>query len=386
MEYTPLSPAVPKWICGIFVALSGLFFMAYIIQNAGSALIVAGDFVVFFHAAQASAGHAVEAYTMKPTAPPCPDNGLCPFAYPPYFLFFLRPLAGLPYNVAALCGLGVSWLSYVMVIFYSPFWRRITQDVSRKERMLFSALVMVSPFVVCNLMTAQTGFLMGACLIGGLAWLETRPVLAGVLLGMLAIKPQAALLVPIALMAGGHWRAFFVAGIAVSVLAGASMVIYGHEVWSAYFTQTAVFTEYARDIPLGMRKLTLSMYSTVKLMGAGASWAMGGQILCMVVSTVLVWRVYRARAEPIIAASVLITATLLSAPYVMAYDMLACIIPVLLWLSRPVGRPYEWMAAIMLLATPLLLPQITQQLMPVGGLVLMIAVAVAYLEKRNVIQ
>jgi len=41
-----------------------------------------------------------------------------------------------------------------------------------------------------------------------LVMLVERPILAGVLIGCLAYKPQFGLLIPLVLIAGSHWRAF----------------------------------------------------------------------------------------------------------------------------------------------------------------------------------
>ena len=46
---------------------------------------------------------------------------------------------------------------------------------------------------------------------GVLLQLEARPLLAGLLLGLLTYKPHFGLLFPIALMFGGYWRALFAA-------------------------------------------------------------------------------------------------------------------------------------------------------------------------------
>ncbi len=58
----------------------------------------------------------------------------------------------------------------------------------------------------------------------GLSLLERRPLLAGGLLGLLIYKPQLGLLIPVALLAGRHWRAS--EGVAVSL--GERDVAYWH--------------------------------------------------------------------------------------------------------------------------------------------------------------
>ncbi len=43
---------------------------------------------------------------------------------------------------------------------------------------------------------------------GALLQLDKRPVLAGILFGLLAYKPQFGLLIPFVLAASGRWRTF----------------------------------------------------------------------------------------------------------------------------------------------------------------------------------
>jgi len=58
-----------------------------------------------------------------------------------------------------------------------------------------------------------------------------------VLLGLLCYKPHLALLVPVALAAGGHWRAFGAAAVTVAVVVGLSVALFGVEPWRAYLAE-----------------------------------------------------------------------------------------------------------------------------------------------------
>ena len=69
--------------------------------------------------------------------------------------------------------------------------------------MLFLA---VAPGVAVNVFFGQNGFLTAALLIGGLVNLDRRPILSGILFGMLTIKPQFGLLLPVLLLITGRWR------------------------------------------------------------------------------------------------------------------------------------------------------------------------------------
>ena len=68
--------------------------------------------------------------------------------------------------------------------------------------------LLAAPAVFINAVGGQNGTWTAALFGGGLSLLERRPLLAGGLLGLLIYKPQLALLIPVALLAGRHWRAF----------------------------------------------------------------------------------------------------------------------------------------------------------------------------------
>ena len=67
-------------------------------------------------------------------------------------------------------------------------------------------LALAFPAVLVNLGHGQNGFLTAALLGGALVVLDRRPIVAGILFGLLVYKPQFGLMIPLALVAGGHWR------------------------------------------------------------------------------------------------------------------------------------------------------------------------------------
>src|SRR5436309_2254785 len=64
------------------------------------------------------------------------------------------------------------------------------------------------PAVFVNLGHGHNGFLTAALLGGALVLLDRRPIVAGVLFGLMAYKPQFGLMIPLVLIATGRWRAF----------------------------------------------------------------------------------------------------------------------------------------------------------------------------------
>jgi hypothetical protein len=100
------------------------------------------------------------------------------WSYPPHVLLFIWPFGLMPYLPAF-----VLWTLGGFALF---LYAAAAGGVERKH-VLFVA---VAPAVAVNVFIGQNGFFTAAPLIGGLVNLDRRPVLAGVLFGILTIRPQ----------------------------------------------------------------------------------------------------------------------------------------------------------------------------------------------------
>ena len=165
--------------------------------------------------------------------------------------------------------------------------------------------------------------------------LRSRPVLAGALLGLMAYKPQLALLIPFALMAGGEWRALIAAILSQLVLVLVSLPILGIEPWGAFLYKlahpAAVFSSSSSD----WRSIP-SMMIFVRTLGLGtlagsiAHWSIAS---VAAVGTLWTWR---RTQDGVIRMAVLAAAILLVTPYLRAYDLLLLVLPVAMLLR---GKP-----------------------------------------------
>jgi hypothetical protein len=82
------------------------------------------------------------------------------------------------------------------------------------------------------------GFLLTtAALLAIFASLDRRPVVAGVLIGLLTVKPQLGILFPFALIASGRWRVFLWAAMTAVALFAISVAIGGLESWHDYIAK-----------------------------------------------------------------------------------------------------------------------------------------------------
>jgi alpha-1,2-mannosyltransferase len=118
--------------------------------------------------------------------------------YPPFFLFVAGLLATMPYIVALAVWQGVTLALYlfcvraILLTFPSP----VIEETRNKTWLL---LAVAFPAVIVNLGHGHNGFLSSALMSGALVMLDKRPVLAGILFGLLSYKPQFGLLIPLVL-------------------------------------------------------------------------------------------------------------------------------------------------------------------------------------------
>ncbi|SCV00655.1 hypothetical protein CNECB9_750011 [Cupriavidus necator] len=118
-----------------------------------------------------------------------------PWAYPPMFLLFVMPLALFPFAASYLIFIGSTAAIYIAALI------RIV-DIPGAPRYAVWLPVVAFPGVHEAAIMGQNSLLTAGLAAWGLIHLRARPVLSGVLIGLLSIKPQLALLFPVALVAG----------------------------------------------------------------------------------------------------------------------------------------------------------------------------------------
>ena len=230
-----------------------------------------------------------------------------PFPYPPTAILLFRPLALLPYQTDY-----VVWTLGTLALF-------VWAVVATCSRLAISIIgVIVAPVTISCIASGQTGFLAAALLIAGLRLVGSRPILSGVLIGLLAYKPQMAMLVPIAFVAAGCWRAFAAACVTVSVLAAIPTVAYGFGIWTHWIAMLPAYSDaFDRDL-VGMR-LKPTIMANLQIAGVALPIAKAVQGLAAVAVAVLVWRCFRRNAGRLATAALLV-GTVLATPHAFIYD------------------------------------------------------------------
>jgi hypothetical protein len=247
------------------------------------------------------------------------EAGKWPWSYPPTFLLVVLPLAKLPYLVA----LGL-WLGASLALLLWVGYRMAPHPAT-------PALVLLYPAVGNSLFSGQNGCLSAALIGAGLMLVERRPWLAGLLIGLLSYKPNLGLLIPLALIAGGHWRAFAGAAISTLAFAGLSLAVFGWAPWQGFFDNLGFVAEMIETRAATLENMP-TLFALVYLVKGPLALAYGLQAAGTIAAAVFVLWLWRRPARLEVKAAGLLLALPLSAPYFQFYD-LAMLALALLWLA-----------------------------------------------------
>lgn len=313
-----------------------------------------GDYSAFWTAAHAmAAGDAVAIYEPQVffdwlnRIAPAQDSWTLTWQYPPTMLFAVSFLALLPF------GLGYAvWSGGGLAIFALS---------ARAAGLRGDALLIMlaAPVVFHTTVTGQNGFLTASLLLGACLAPKDRPILAGLCAALLTMKPQLGLLVPIAYIAGGCWRAFAVAAIGSLTLAALSVAAFGIESWTAFVGSVVHIGGLTSEGVMQLFKMP-TPYAAFIMAGLPKPAAMGLHLLfalAAVAATVLVWR--RSDSKPLRALTVCV-GTFLATPFGYYYELVIIAAPLALLAVETAQkndwRRYDHLLLAALFYLPILLP------------------------------
>jgi hypothetical protein len=314
-----------------FAILSGFFFVAvtgsylYALHwtmpfpRDGSTLVVGRDFLNFWMYGRAAAlphpggWYDVVTYQRELATLIDPSYPGQNWSYPPSIMLIAAPFGRLDYLPALL-----SWSLLGLTIFLPV----AVHHIADKRALIALAL---SPAAVFCLISGQSSLITAAMLIGIFAWLDRRPLIAGVLIGLLTLKPQLGLLFPFLLIASGRWRVFTSASVTALALVAVTAALFGPQVWVDFVTLGLPAQNLVLSDPGG---IATPYYPTVfmNLRGVGLSYiaAMAGQI-CFTLPAIgtVVWA-FRCRvgADPRWLFALFASCSIAAVPYLLSYDTL----------------------------------------------------------------
>jgi len=231
------------------------------------------------------------------------------WSYPPHIELFVWPLGLLPYLPAYVvwCAIGIALYLFVC------------STALRRDRMVFAAF---APGVAICVFFGQNGFYTAALLLAGMLNRERRPVLAGILFGILTIKPQLGLLVPIVLLIERRWITIASAVITIAAMVEATTLLYGWDIWIAYWREVVPQQMWLTETSDGLLfALVGSVFYGVRMVGLpnGFAWAVQYAVAAVAVAAVA-WA-YWQRRDPALSLALLVSAVFLVTPYILTYDM-----------------------------------------------------------------
>lgn len=369
------APLSPGWRAAwIFVAFCALFLFARDVAATrfGEDFSIAGvalwgrDFVnVYTSGALANAGRldilydvpAYQAYQLELFGASLNAHN---YSYPPVTLLYTWLFALLPYSVAL-----IAWLGGTGML----FWRAARPYLQGAGLPAWMALA--APASLVNLWAGHYGFLIGALWLGAWSALPKRPVLAGILVGCMVVKPHLAVLAPLVLLWRREWIAILAAALTAAAAVGLSLLLFGPELWITYLTRTAmVQAAMVDDAGAFFISMMPTLMPALSLLGVPVALAgiVQAAVALGAIAALLKWLPRDSREAGLATA----TATFLVLPYAFAYDMTAAGLAGLLVLRASLGSQTGWFvgAATLAALTPMIIMYLNPVSLPVAPLLL----------------
>jgi alpha-1,2-mannosyltransferase len=290
---------------------------------------VSADFLSFYAAGvladqgQAIAAYSRAAHEAMEQALAAPGIDYQYFLYPPPFLLICAALGRLQWITAFIGFQAVTMLFCLAVL-------RATLRLP--ARMCIAALL-AFPAVGWVLLLGQNSFLTAALFGGALLLLQKRPVIAGLLIAGLSYKPHLALLIPVALAAGGYWRTFIAAAAGVLALCIITSLLFGLTIWPAYVASFAATQVELQAGLVGRFGAMVTPYGALRAAGVVQAAATLGHAVAAIAAAAVVAVLWHRRAPWPLRAAALLSGALVAAPFALFYDLMLVLVA-LCWLLR----------------------------------------------------
>jgi len=249
--------------------------------------------------------------------------------YPPQFLLVAAILALVPYGWALALWMATTLSAYIAII----------RVILPQPTAVLVALAYPAVFV--NLLHGQNGFINAALLGGALLLLDRRPITSGVLIGLLAYKPQFGVLIPLMLLATARWTVVAAASATVLAACTVTLSMFGTKVWVAFAASTTLTRHVVLEAgSTGWEKIQ-SIFSAVRMWGGGVDLAYMAQgALALGVAAGLIW-LWRSEAAVDLKALALAVAALIATPYVLDYDLMILAVAIAFYVRHGLARGFH---------------------------------------------
>jgi hypothetical protein len=256
-------------------------------------------------------------------------DGFMPWTYPPQFNLLLAPFALIPFGMAYLLFMASTLTVYLTVL------RRLAGN------QFVLVLIVFFPTIGVTLACGQSSFLTAALIGLVCLFFEERPILAGVALGLMIIKPHFAIAFAVYAVLRRSWIVVATAGAVVLISTAICTVLFGTQIWTVLLQSVHDSSVFLREAYYPLYRM-ISAYAALRTAGFSAWGAFLGQgvvaVLALGIVLVAVYRKMPVRESLGLTAIVSVCIS----PYAYDYDFLIFSIGLALLLPALQANAREW--------------------------------------------
>lgn len=284
------------------------------------------------------------------------------WSYPPHILLVGTPLSFLPIFWAYILWTlgGLIALAFALRVF----------DLNRYVYIF----VLLSPAIWLSVLLGQNGAIIAALFIGGLHYSDKKPILAGILFGLLTMKPHLGILIPFILIISGNWRTFFSAAVTTIILILTTYLMFGIEVWRGFFevTRPLMTSILEVEFPAAYHGNMITAFALARSIGAEVITSYGLQIVFAIAAIGFAMWIWRPSSEIGKNKRIILTGlcAIAATPYAYTYDGAIYYLAIAWYLTKTTKPNIVFIAVLWLL--PMMWQKIIELQLPAAGVLLIL--------------
>jgi hypothetical protein len=270
--------------------------------------------------------------------------------YGPQIALAFAPLAPLPYLWSLRVFLALSCLCYAFSVWI--VWREC--EALRPHGAVIAVLAAASPLWLTVVRYGQaSAFSLLIWSLAFVAFRRQRPLVAGLVIGCLAYKPQLGMVVGVVLLASRQWRVLIGAATTAIGQLGVAWLTAGAPVLRQYFVELWTLARDPRLVQIYPSEIH-SLRGFFQLLIPSPSVVTVLSLVALCGALVLAIRSWRGVAPLALRWSEVALLTILASPHLIAYDLVLLTLPLLLIADWIVAQPERARRPAVTLMLPLL--------------------------------
>lgn len=261
-----------------------------------------------------------------------------PWLYPPTFQTIILPLALIDYKYSYIL------FNIVTMVFFSISARKLAP---KREYIL---AIIAFPAIYTAIIYGQNSLLTAALAILGIYYVDKKPIIAGVFIGTLALKPQMAILFPFALLFGRHWKALISTSLTFVANVLISLYLFGYKTWIVFFASINTPKLWLETGQISWEKM-ISTFSLAKMVGftTESAYLIHFSIALIFISVMIYFWLHK--SDIALRGSSLALASIVSTPYAFEYELTWIAIPILMLANKNAKEGWlPWQREVLVIA------------------------------------